>query len=155
MSHAPKPDEFRISIKRESDNDPNGIVSNYLHKHVEEGDRVEISPPAGIFVLHDAKTTPVAFISGGICITPMMSMFEKVASSTPGRPTVFLHSARNRLQHAFDDDIKAYAERMDNATYKTVYLDEEAVSLRGRCLSNTSILRVTRTFAVRQSSWKS
>lgn len=55
----------------------------------------------------------------------MMSMFEVVASSTPKRPTVFLHGARNRLQHAFDDDIQTYVDRMDNATYKTVYSDDD------------------------------
>lgn len=134
LSQAPKPDEFRISVKREADNDPNGVVSNFLHSHIEEGDRVEISPPAGIFVLDETKTTPVAFISGGVGITPMMSMFEKVASSTPDRPTVFLHGARNRLQQAFDDDIKKYVDRMDNAKYKTVYSDEENGFITGEML---------------------
>lgn len=125
LSQAPRPDEFRISVKRESDNDPNGKVSNYLHASVNEGDQLEVSAPAGIFVLDDTKVTPVAFISGGVGITPMMSMFEVVASSTPKRPTVFLHGARNRLQHAFDDDIQTYVDRMDNATYKTVYSDDD------------------------------
>lgn len=125
LSQASKPDEFRISVKREADNDPNGIVSIYLHKQVNEGDRLEVSAPAGVFVLDASKTTPVAFISGGVGITPMMSMFETVATSTPERPTVFLHGARNRSQHAFDEDIKSFVNRMENASYSTVYSDEE------------------------------
>ncbi|MGK7376635.1 NO-inducible flavohemoprotein [Planococcus sp. 1R117A] len=125
LSQASKPDEFRISVKREADNDPNGIVSIFLHKQIKEGDRLEVSAPAGVFVLDAAKTTPVAFISGGVGITPMMSMFETVATSTPERPTVFLHGARNRYQHAFEEDIRHFAERMENASYKTVYSDEE------------------------------
>ncbi|MDN7244909.1 NO-inducible flavohemoprotein [Planococcus shenhongbingii] len=125
LSQASKPDEFRISVKREADNDPNGIVSIFLHKQIKEGDRLEVSAPAGVFVLDAAKTTPVAFISGGVGITPMMSMFETVATSTPERPAVFLHGARNRYQHAFDEDIRQFAERMENASYKTVYSDEE------------------------------
>ncbi|MBZ5202954.1 NO-inducible flavohemoprotein [Planomicrobium chinense] len=125
LSQASKPDEFRISVKREADNDPNGIVSIYLHKQVNEGDRLEVSAPAGVFVLDASKTTPVAFISGGVGITPMMSMFETVATSTPERPTVFLHGARNRNQHAFDEDIKSFVNRMENASYSTVYSDEE------------------------------
>lgn len=124
LSQAPKQDEFRISVKRESDNDPNGVVSNYLHSSINEGDQIEVSAPAGVFVLDATKTSPVAFISGGVGITPMMSMFEAVASSTPERPTTFLHGARNALQHAFDGDIQAYATMMDNARYKTVYSDE-------------------------------
>ena len=124
LSQAPKQDEFRISVKRESDNDPNGVVSNYLHSSINEGDQLEVSAPAGVFVLDMTKTSPVAFISGGVGITPMMSMFETVANSTPERPTTFLHGARNSLQQAFDNDIQAYAMMMDDARYKTVYSDE-------------------------------
>ncbi|TWT06833.1 NO-inducible flavohemoprotein [Planococcus sp. CPCC 101016] len=124
LSQAPKPDEFRISVKRENDNDPNGVVSNYLHSSINEGDRIEVSAPAGVFVLDTTKTTPIAFISGGVGITPMMSMFETVANTTPGRPTTFLHGARNPLQQAFDEDIQSYAMMMDDARYKTVYSDE-------------------------------
>ncbi|ANU09921.1 nitric oxide dioxygenase [Planococcus antarcticus DSM 14505] len=124
LSQAPKPDEFRISVKSENDNDPNGVVSNYLHRNLNEGDPIEVSAPAGVFVLDVSKTTPVAFISGGVGITPMMSMFETVAHSTPYRPTTFLHGARNEDQHAFDTDIQSYAEKMENARYKTVYSDE-------------------------------
>lgn len=130
LSQASKPDEFRISVKREADNDPNGVISNYLHEHIKEGDRIEVSAPAGVFVLDSTKTTPVAFISGGVGITPMMSMFETVASSTPERPTVFLHGARNRLQHAFDDDIRSYIDRMKNASYKTIYDEEDGFITR-------------------------
>lgn len=125
LSQAPKADEFRISVKREADNDPNGIVSNYLHQHIQEGDRIEVSAPSGVFVLDSTKKTPIAFISGGVGITPMMSMFEMVATSTPDRPTVFLHGARNRSQQAFEEDIQNYASRMQNATYKTFYSDQE------------------------------
>jgi nitric oxide dioxygenase len=124
LSQASKPDEFRISVKREADNDPNGVVSNYLHKEIEAGGQLEASAPAGVFVLDETKKSPVAFISGGVGITPMMSMFESVADSSPERKTTFLHGARNRSQHAFDEDIRKYAEGMQDVTYKTVYSDE-------------------------------
>ena len=124
LSQASKPDEFRISVKREADNDPNGVVSNYLHKSIEAGGQLEASAPAGVFVLDETKKSPVAFISGGVGITPMMSMFESVAVSSPERKTTFLHGARNRSQHAFDEDIRRYAEGMQDVTYKTVYSDE-------------------------------
>ena len=124
LSQASKPDEFRISVKREADNDPNGVVSNYLHKEIEAGGQLEASAPAGVFVLDETKKSPVAFISGGVGITPMMSMFESVAISSPERKTTFLHGARNRSQHAFDEDIRQYAEGMHDVTYRTVYSDE-------------------------------
>ncbi|HSP23341.1 MAG TPA: NO-inducible flavohemoprotein [Planococcus sp. (in: firmicutes)] len=124
LSQASKSDEFRISVKREADNDPNGVVSNYLHKEIDAGEQLEASAPAGVFVLDETKKNPVAFISGGVGITPMMSMFESVAISSPERRTTFLHGARNRSQHAFDEDIRQYAGHMKDVTYKTVYSDE-------------------------------
>ncbi|WP_416145397.1 NO-inducible flavohemoprotein [Planococcus koreensis] len=124
LSQASKEDEFRISVKREADNDPNGRVSVYLHEEVNVGDRLEVSAPAGEFVLDTEKKSPVAFVSGGVGITPMMSMFETVATMTPERPTAFLHAARNESFHAFGQDIRKYTESMDNATYKTLYSDE-------------------------------
>lgn len=124
LSQASRPDEFRISVKREADNDPNGLVSVYLHEQVEEGDTVEVSAPAGEFVLDVKRNTPVAFVSGGVGITPMMSMFETVATQTPERPVSFLHAARNETVHAFDKDIQQYIAAMDNAKYKTLYSDE-------------------------------
>jgi nitric oxide dioxygenase len=124
LSQAAKPDEFRISVKRDADNDPNGRVSIYLHDEVKVGDVIEASAPAGEFVLDAAKTSPVAFVSGGVGITPMMSMFETVATMTPDRPTAFLHAARNESLHAFDKDIQKYVASMPNATYKTLYSDQ-------------------------------
>ncbi|ANU09919.1 nitric oxide dioxygenase [Planococcus antarcticus DSM 14505] len=124
LSQAAQEDEFRISVKRDADNDPNGRVSVYLHDEMNVGDRFEVSAPAGEFVLDTEKTTPVAFVSGGVGITPMMSMFETVATLTPERPTAFLHATRNESMHAFDKDIQKSVAAMDNASYKTLYSDQ-------------------------------
>lgn len=124
LSQATREDEFRISVKREADHDPSGRVSVFLHEEVNSSDRIEVSAPAGEFVLNTDKESPVAFISGGVGITPMMSMFETVATLTPARPTTFLHAARNESLHAFDQDIQKYAAMMDNARYQTLYSDE-------------------------------
>lgn len=124
LSQAAKPDEFRISVKREADNDPNGQVSLYLHDVIKEGDTLEISPPAGEFVLDPAKETPAAFVSAGVGITPMMSMFETVAALNPSRPTVFLHGARNEKLGAFRNEVESYAAQMSSVKLKFVYSDQ-------------------------------
>lgn len=124
LSQAAREDEFRISVKRDADNDPNGRVSVYLHDEMNVGDRFEVSAPAGEFVLDTEKDSPVAFVSGGVGITPMMSMFETVATLTPERPTTFLHAARNESMHAFDKDIQKHVDSMENASYKTLYSDQ-------------------------------
>lgn len=123
LSQAANNEEFRISVKREADNDPNGRGSVHLHENVNVGDIIEVSAPAGEFVL-EPTPGPVAFISGGVGITPMMSMLETVAGVTPERPTAFLHAARNQTLHAFDDEIKEMIGSMENAVYKAVYSDQ-------------------------------
>ncbi|AHV97376.1 flavohemoprotein [Paenibacillus sabinae T27] len=124
LSQAPRPDEFRISVKREADKDPNGVVSLYLHEQVQEGNTVEVSVPAGEFILDPAKTSPVAFLSGGVGITPMMGMLETVSTITPDRPTVFLHAARNEALAAFQVEVEKHAANMSNMKYKTFFSDK-------------------------------
>ncbi|MFH4135077.1 nitric oxide dioxygenase, partial [Acinetobacter baumannii] len=73
----PGKEYYRISVKKEKGVDtPDGKVSNYLHEHVKEGDVLSVSAPAGDFVLNMDSTLPVVLISGGVGITPMMSMLN-------------------------------------------------------------------------------
>ena len=53
LSQASAEDGYRISVKRESDHTPNGKVSNYIHDHLQVGDLVDVSAPAGLFVLEE------------------------------------------------------------------------------------------------------
>ncbi|PJW13892.1 NO-inducible flavohemoprotein [Geobacillus sp. Manikaran-105] len=113
LSDAPGKGYYRISVKREAATaeKPAGIVSNYLHDHIHEGDVVELSAPAGDFTLDLSKTTPVVFISGGVGITPLLSMAHTLAIRQPTRPAAFLHAALNGRVHAFDEELRMLAER--------------------------------------------
>lgn len=83
LSDAPGKEYYRISVKKEKGVDtPDGKVSNYLHDHVEEGDMLPVSAPAGDFVLNMDSTLPVVLISGGVGITPMMSMLNTLIEKT-------------------------------------------------------------------------
>jgi nitric oxide dioxygenase len=99
---------YRITVKREADDQkPEGAVSNYLHDHVAEGDSIEISAPAGEFVLNMESGKPLVFISGGVGITPLMSMLKTAAEKQPGRKITFIHAARNGQHHAFREETAA------------------------------------------------
>ena len=98
LSAAPNGREYRISVKRE----PDGVASGYLHDRVHEGSVLELSPPAGEFVL-SASQKPLVLISGGVGITPTMAMLDAALPS--GRPVHFIHCARNRAVHAFRTDV--------------------------------------------------
>ena len=115
---------FRISVKREDDNTPNGKVSVHLHDNLNVGDEVEISVPAGDFHLHPESTDPVTLISGGVGVTPMMSMFEAMAQDTPEREVAFIHSARTRSHQAFADRVNELSEAMKNTSITALYSEE-------------------------------
>jgi nitric oxide dioxygenase len=112
LSDAPGKGYYRISVKREAAtaDKPAGIVSNYLHDHIQEGDVLELSAPFGVFTLDMAKETPVVLISGGVGITPLMSMASTAVSRQPNRQVTFIHAAINGNVHAFDQDLRRLAE---------------------------------------------
>lgn len=140
LSKAADVETFRISVKKEDENDPMGKVSVHLHNNVNVGDTVELSAPAGEFTLDAEKTTPVTFISGGVGITPMMSMFETVAKNQPSRKVSFIYSARNESLHPFDKDIRSLMESMEDAKYVTLYSETGDGFITKEVLATNAIL---------------
>ncbi|MDW0110119.1 NO-inducible flavohemoprotein [Sporosarcina aquimarina] len=124
LSQAPNGESFRISVKREADNNPNGKASVYLHDQLNVGDTVELSAPAGDFYLDIENSSPVTLISGGVGVTPMMAMYETVATTTPGRPVAFLHSSRTRSHQAFDKVVREMDESLESSSYAALYSEE-------------------------------
>ncbi|MDM8099963.1 MULTISPECIES: NO-inducible flavohemoprotein [Oceanobacillus] len=123
LSTAPGQDFLRISVKREDEHHPEGIVSNYLHNQIEEGAILAISAPAGDFVLNETEQKPLVLISGGVGLTPLMSMLETVVEEQPEREVIFIHAARSRAYHAMKDKIASIAESNKQVTQYTVYAD--------------------------------
>lgn len=123
LSCAPGEGMYRISVKREEaiGDNPAGIVSNYLHDHLEVGSVLPISAPAGDFVLNQEDTRPLVLMSGGVGLTPMISMLETVIKSQPEREVIFIHAAQNGNVHAMKDRVKEITESHDQVTSYTVY----------------------------------
>ncbi|MFS0645995.1 NO-inducible flavohemoprotein [Siminovitchia sp. 179-K 8D1 HS] len=117
LSCAPGHDYYRISVKKEADHEPFGKVSNYLHEKVNVGDTIEASVPAGDFTLNMKETAPVAFISGGVGLTPFMSMLETLVKKDSKRDITFIHSARHEGVHAFGEDVKNMTEKLENGRF--------------------------------------
>ncbi|MBO3751925.1 MOSC domain-containing protein [Streptosporangiaceae bacterium NEAU-GS5] len=98
LSACPAPDQYRISVKRETD----GLVSSYLHAHLQAGDAIEVAAPRGDFVLpDDAETGPVLLLSAGIGATPVLAMLHALAAARSGREVWWLHTVRTAAEHAF------------------------------------------------------
>lgn len=118
LSDAPGKDYYRISVKREAGtSNPDGKVSNYLHDEVKEGDILLVSAPAGDFVLDTNLDTPIVLLSGGVGLTPMVSMLKTVADVQPERNVTFIHAAVNGSVHALREEVEALATRENISAY--------------------------------------
>lgn len=122
LSDAPGKDFYRISVKREDGvgQNPKGIVSTYLHNQVQEGDTIQISAPAGDFVLDMDKQIPVVLLSGGVGLTPMISMLNTLAEQGD-RPVTFIHAAINSEFHAMREHVQQLAARHEHVTSYVCY----------------------------------
>jgi nitric oxide dioxygenase len=122
LSDAPNGTSYRISVKRENEGDAQsaGYVSNLLHDYVDRGSIVKITPPFGPFHIDMAANTPVVLISGGVGLTPLVSMLKAVLKKTD-REVVFVHAARNGKVHAMKDRLKAAADTNPRLTSVVFY----------------------------------
>ncbi len=134
LSDASGKDYYRISVKREEGRGgaPAGIVSTYLHQQVQTGDILKFSAPAGDFVI-SSKDLPLVLISGGVGITPLLSMLNTVAEQHPNRHVTFIHSAKNSEFHAFKEHVEKLAEKHENIRSFVCY---EAPASMDRSLLN-------------------
>ncbi|MGF7211655.1 nitric oxide dioxygenase [Skermanella aerolata] len=122
ISSAPDGRSYRISVKRETrPGVPPGLASNWLHDHAAPGTVLKVAPPAGEFFLDEKDDGPVVLLSGGVGLTPMMSMLETIARSGSGRPVWYIHGAENGRVHAMGEHARALASQARNITVSTFY----------------------------------
>lgn len=131
LSDAPGKSYYRISVKREdagADN-PEGIVSHYLHDQVQVGDTLLFSAPAGDFVL-SANVRPVVLISGGIGITPLLGMLNEIVEAQQKREVIFVHATANSQTHAFREHVAMVEQTSENVRSYVCYTSptEEDIS---------------------------
>ncbi|MBQ4844649.1 NO-inducible flavohemoprotein [Pseudoalteromonas sp. MMG005] len=110
LSGEKQPNGYRISVKQQ------GLVSNHMHS-LKAGDEVELSPPAGDFMLQ-SNMSPKVLISAGVGITPMMAMLESIATLTQPPQTHFVHACINQAEHSF-------AKRVDTLTTDRIEINAD------------------------------
>ena len=100
LSDLPNDEMYRISVKKIE----GGLMSKYLHDKLQVGDCIEAMPPAGIFVLDETldKNAPIILLSGGIGVTPLLSM---LLANAKDRNIHFVQAVQNSSMHPFGDDI--------------------------------------------------
>ncbi|MBI4551379.1 MAG: 2Fe-2S iron-sulfur cluster binding domain-containing protein [Candidatus Latescibacteria bacterium] len=126
LSDSPRPDYYRVSIKRlaptpdRSDLAP-GLVSNFFHDRVQEGDILDIKAPSGDFFLDMTKQTPVVLIGGGVGVTPMLSMLNTLIDSGSRRETWFFYGARNSREQIMRASLDRIAREHENIRLHLCY----------------------------------
>ncbi|HEY4251732.1 MAG TPA: NO-inducible flavohemoprotein [Roseomonas sp.] len=120
ISSAPSDRQYRISVKRE----PGGLASNWLHDRATVGTVLPMAPPAGDFVLGEAPPRPVVLLSGGVGLTPMVSMLETIAERHRGLRAQFVHGALHGAVHAMGPRMRALAAASGGAISTHVFYEQ-------------------------------
>lgn len=133
ISSAPGDDGYRISVKRE----PGGLASNWLHDHAEVGTVLKTAAPAGEFVAPEKLERPLVLVSGGVGVTPLLSMFSTLAREKPAFPVHFVHAAISGATHALGAEARSLANGNARVTvfYETPRIEDrrgEAYDEEGR-----------------------
>lgn len=128
LSDAPRPDAFRVTIKRigpppgKPDGAP-GLSSSFFHDELDEGDIVDVKAPAGHFCLDPEDLRPVVLIGGGIGLTPVLSMLNAIVAANARRDVWFFYGVRNKGEHAMADHLRQVAADNPNVQVHVCYSD--------------------------------
>lgn len=136
LSHRPGQDFFRISVKKEpakTESSAPGLVSNYLHDQVSEGDVIDVGPPCGEFTLDAASQhqAPIVFLAGGIGITPLMSMIHSAVDAKTSRKLNLIHACRSPNVRAFTSEVAKLQSENSNLTCHFLYEDSDSGDAMG------------------------
>lgn len=114
LSMIPNESIYRISVKKIK----NGLISTYLHDNLKIGDKIEAMVPSGVFILSKNSSKPLILISGGIGITPLLSMiYDLSMNNKVNRDIYFIQAVQNSLNHPFKDDLNKISNMINMKNY--------------------------------------
>lgn len=115
LSDSYTPNHYRISVKRVAapSDQPTlrpGVVSNYLHDHLQVGERLMVKAASGHFHLLKASPLPVVLIAGGIGVTPMLSILNSLVEQGSEREIWFFYAVRNGREVIMRQQLQSLAD---------------------------------------------
>jgi len=118
---------IQFAVRRDNRNEHYGLVSNYLHDHLDVGDTILLSAPAGDFELNQdliqQNDIPLVLVSAGVGVTPILSMLEAQVTANPKRPIVWVYACQNKEHHAFDSKVNELLAAADNVEKHIFYFE--------------------------------
>jgi hypothetical protein len=136
ISDAPRPDYYRISIKRipapaDQSDAPPGLSSSFFHDHIQENNRLLVKAPSGHFHLIEDEPLPIVLIGGGIGITPMLSILNTVLEGEINREIWLYYGVGNGDEHIMKEHLQTLARTHDNFHLHVCYSNPNANDLEG------------------------
>ena len=130
-------DYYRVTIKRigASGDRPDlkpGRASCYFCDRLQVGDILDVKAPGGHFFLDLSVESPVVLISGGVGITPMLSMMNAFIDSRSKREVWFFHGARHSAEHIQKQHLEKIAAENENVRLHICYSRPRPGDVLGR-----------------------
>lgn len=110
------PYSFSITVKRV----PGGRVSNWLHDNLKQHDELAVHGPVGQFNCIDNAAEKVLLLSGGVGITPLMSMARWFFDTNADVDMTFVHSARTPNDIIFQRELEHMCSRVSNFSLSVI-----------------------------------
>lgn len=135
LSDAPTQYEwYRISIKQipppsGSPDVPPGLVSNYFHNNVNEGDILDVKAPGGKFFLETEEQFPVVLLAGGIGLTPLLSMVNTVTARQSMREIWLFYGVRNPSELIMKEHLLSLHNRFPTLHFFICYSDPRSTAI--------------------------
>ncbi|KEZ79122.1 ferredoxin [Salinisphaera hydrothermalis C41B8] len=110
------PYSFSITVKRL----PGGKVSNWLHDNLGVGDVLAVHGPVGNFNIIDHPAEKYLMLSGGVGITPLMSMTRWFFDTNAAVDLHFVHSTRTPHDIIYHRELSHMFSRLPEFTLHIV-----------------------------------
>ena len=113
---------LQITVRRIKgvDGAPDGRVSSFLHDDLKVGDTLEVSAPAGDFLV-ESSAGAILLASAGAGITTVLPIVEHIAYTQPQRKVIVAHADRTARDHALRNTVLHVGRQIDDFTSYTWY----------------------------------
>lgn len=108
---------------------PDGQVSSFLHDKTVVGDLLDVSAPAGDFVVQSSED-PLLLATAGAGITTVLPIVELIARTQPNRKVIVAHADRTAQDHALRDTVLHAGRQIDDFSSYTWYETVDATDTR-------------------------
>lgn len=108
-----------------------GLVSDYLHNVAKPADLLEIAAPYGSFIFTGREAPSVVLISGGVGITPLMSVTRYLTDRSWPGDIFFLYACRNPKDFIYREELEYLQRRHTNLHLAVTVSNAEGMDWQG------------------------